>query len=240
MKYSNRSGFTLTELMFAMTFLASILLFATLVFVQGLAIYNKGLTIKQINETGRSITTDLSRSSNSATNIVISGRETPQFICIGATAYMWNVAETAPGRQVISYDNGTEIGMVRTKAHVDARVSYCSDSGASTRTIAAADFTDLIGAQARVLKVQLAPASITPQDEQSEETRMNIPLVRLTLTIGTSSEDGALDPIRHEEPADPANPGGEKIEYWNCPDTAVGNFCAVGTYSTTIYLANGA
>lgn len=237
MKYSKSpAGFTLIELLLAMTFLSAILLFSTLVFVQALATYNKGVTIKQINETGRAITTDLSRSANGAEQIIISGQAVPQFLCVGQTAYMWNVA-TNPQAQRIQFGDGTPISMVRTKEGVDARkTTYCSDMGGSTRVVNEADFESLIGTQAQVLEIEVTPRAL----EDTDISSANVPLVRLELTVGTTSEDGALTPERVVEPLNPDDPYGETVKYWRCPADSIGNFCAAGTYSTTIYLASGA
>lgn len=220
------SGFTLIELMLAMTFLASILLFSTLAFVQALNTYNKGLTIKQINETGRALTADLNRSANGAKSLAISAApngKSPQFMCIGKTAYIWNIEGGAGSRTYVFSDTGQPISIVRTNESVDARMEgYCMDSGPTQ--INRSKVSSLVGNQASVLDVSIAQPDLTPSNDS-----LNVPLVRFTITIGTNSNDGAIDPFK---------PGGST--YWQCPAGNVGSFCSVGTYSTTIYLASGA
>lgn len=220
------AGFTLIELMLAMTFLASILLFSTLAFIQALNTYNKGLTIKQINETGRALTADLNRSANGARTLAISsvpnGRS-PQFMCIGKTAYIWNVEGGSGTRTYVFSDNNQPVGIVRTNESVDARMEgYCMDGG-PTR-IDRNKVSSLVGNQASVLDVNIAQPDLSAADDTLE-----VPLVRFTITIGTNSNDGAIDPYK---------PSGS--DYWQCPVGTVGHFCSVGTYSTTIYLAGGA
>ena len=61
-RHSRESGFTVIELTLAMAFLAFIMLFTTLTIIQMMRTYDKGLTIKQINQSGRTLVEDLSRS----------------------------------------------------------------------------------------------------------------------------------------------------------------------------------
>lgn len=217
-------GFTLVELMLAMAFLSAILLFATLTFVQALAIYNKGVSVSQINETGRTLTNDLNRSTNGAASFSVSGLAKPQFLCVGKTAYMWNLSDPSnptPGNQYRM--NGQPIGLVRTNDGFDARDKYCSDSPAS-HTIDPSEATNLIGSQVRVLDVTIAK----PNTIANPNSSLEAPLIKFSLTIGTRSQDGAVDPI--------VQPG---YTYWSCPRGTIGTFCAVGTYSTTIYVPSG-
>lgn len=223
------AGFTLIELMLAMAFLASILLFSSLVFVQALNTYNKGLTIKQINETGRALTTDLNRSSSGAHSFAVSnpGSGLPtQFLCIGKTAYIWNIKDNPSARTYV-FNDGSELTMVRTKEGIDARNLYCRDGGSTV--VDKSHVNNLIGDQARVLEVSV----LQPQAGGVDVNPLEVPLVRLSLTIGTSSADGAVDPVK-------VTPPGGGASYWQCAEGNTGNFCAVGTYSTTIYIAGGA
>lgn len=97
-EYSNRQpgsqrrqyGFTLTELMFAMAFLAFLLLFIVNAMVQYMATYNKGLTYKAINQTGRIVFEDMTRAvrvseTGPDTNLLSQGR-----LCISGQTYVWN------------------------------------------------------------------------------------------------------------------------------------------------------
>ncbi|MCA9339215.1 prepilin-type N-terminal cleavage/methylation domain-containing protein [Candidatus Saccharibacteria bacterium] len=58
---NQQKGFTITELMFAMTFVAILLLILIGSIVQFTRIYNKGITLKRVNQSGRSIGEELQR-----------------------------------------------------------------------------------------------------------------------------------------------------------------------------------
>lgn len=224
-KRAKTDGFTLVELMLAMAFLSAVLLFAILTFVQALAIYNKGIAVSQINETGRSLTNDLSRSTNNATSFSVAPSPSPQFMCIGKTAYLWNLYNTSDGNKYrIGGPSGDPIGMVRTNDSVDGR-KYCSTNPAA-RSIIASEVTSLIGSQVKVLDVQAVSQNQALPVEQRGS--IEAPLIKFSLTIGTKSEDGQGDPV-----IEPGN------TYWSCPAGAFGTFCAVGTYSTIIYVPSG-
>jgi len=216
-KPTDEHGFTLVELMLAMAFLSAIILFGILTFVQALAVYNKGISISQINETGRSLTNDLNRSSNNATSFSVSD----QIMCIGKTAYLWNDESTAAGSRYKL--NGNEIGIVRTVDSIDARDYYCGV--AHSHDLVPENVTSLTGSQVKVIDVGVSQ----PDTAVAEDNSLEAPLLRFVLTIGTRSEDGAVDPIP------PGGAGG----YWTCPTGTFGTFCAVGTYSTTIYVQSG-
>ena len=140
-----------------------------------------------------------------------------QIMCIGKTAYMWNTVATPTGQQYRV--SGQPIGIVRTVDSIDARNTYCNSA---SRTIQPNDVTSLIGTQVRVLDVTVGQ----PDSAAAEGSSLEAPLLKFVLTIGTRSEDGAVDPV-------------QSGTYWTCPTGTFGTFCAVGTYSTTIYVQSG-
>ncbi len=89
-------GFTLVELMLAMTFISVLLLCIALLTMQVGSIYNKGLTTRSVNEAGQLLSSDLQRSLNTAqpAKVVLAGDSTGKRLCIGLTVYAWNYAES--------------------------------------------------------------------------------------------------------------------------------------------------
>ncbi len=105
-----RDGFTLIELMLAMTFVAILLLTIAMTIVQMGTVYNRGMTLKEVNQSARDVADDLRRNVQAAgvfnvgtgpdttdyvkfsrvvdgNNVVVSGR-----LCLGNYTYIWNTA----------------------------------------------------------------------------------------------------------------------------------------------------
>lgn len=88
MKKYKKNGFTLTELMLAMAFLAFVLIFVVTALLQYMSTYNKGLVYKEINQAGRTIFEEVTRamrSSSANIKVMDKGR-----LCVGGQAYVWN------------------------------------------------------------------------------------------------------------------------------------------------------
>lgn len=111
-RHAKQHGFTLTELMMAMAFVSFILLFIVFAMLQVMGNYNKGLAIKQINQTSRTVVEELSRlaraTSPSAINTsqVGNGR-----LCFGGVGYVWNVR----GGNANKYTDNSAVTMVRVE-----------------------------------------------------------------------------------------------------------------------------
>lgn len=100
-----RGGFTIIELLLAMTFVSILLLSIALVVIQISNIYNKGLTLKAVDQSGRAVSADIQRvlgqtqplanlegafvvqraNAASATDATLGGR-----FCTGEFTYIWN------------------------------------------------------------------------------------------------------------------------------------------------------
>lgn len=93
-----KNGFTIVELMLAMTFLSALLVIIAMTVIRVGNIYNRGLTIKDVNQAGRSIIRDLqesvsqSRSFNISVNYV--NKDFGGRLCLGQYSYIWNYSRT--------------------------------------------------------------------------------------------------------------------------------------------------
>lgn len=61
-----QKGFTLIELMLSVGFIGSLLVLITLIIIQIMGLYNKGLTLKEVNEVSRVVVRDMQQSISSA------------------------------------------------------------------------------------------------------------------------------------------------------------------------------
>lgn len=94
----NKKGFTLIELMLAMTFISFLLIAIAMTIIQISNTYNHGLTVKDLNQSSRSISTELQRSISQAVPFSIVSGAGNRYIqstwggrlCIGQFSYVWN------------------------------------------------------------------------------------------------------------------------------------------------------
>src|SRR5687768_6110446 len=87
-------GFTLIELMLALAFISFILVFAITTIIQVMRTYNKGLAVKDINQTARASLEDMSRYIRTTTpskiKAVSQGGGNAGRTCLGGVSYVWN------------------------------------------------------------------------------------------------------------------------------------------------------
>ena len=88
----NSRGFTLVELTLSMTFISVLLLGVALLTLQISTIYNKGMTVRAVNEMGQLVSSDIQRELNQsvATNVTEAGNTKGGRMCAGLTVYAWN------------------------------------------------------------------------------------------------------------------------------------------------------
>ncbi|MCL2002137.1 type II secretion system GspH family protein [Candidatus Saccharibacteria bacterium] len=124
----NPKGFTMIELMFAMTFVA-ILIIAIAVLVMNIqSIYRRGLAVREVNATSRSLVDDITRAIAGAP-AVGAGSHSVEFIsgsrieggvfCTGFYSYVWKQAEFLRG------------GNIRVNGSNDYRLIKARDVGRS-------------------------------------------------------------------------------------------------------------
>ena len=87
--------------MLSMAFISLLLLAIAMLVLQVTSIYNKGLTLRDVNEVGRLVTTDIQRTLNQANPEKVSFAPEDNFdsasggrFCIGSTVYAWNYGRT--------------------------------------------------------------------------------------------------------------------------------------------------
>ena len=60
-RVDRQNGFTLIELMLAMAFVSALLIAVAMTVIQIASIYNRGITLKDVNQTGSSVASELQR-----------------------------------------------------------------------------------------------------------------------------------------------------------------------------------
>ena len=122
MRERKSKGFTLLELTFAMSFLAFVMVFVVVVLMQIMNIYNKGVAMTQINQTGRQLADDLNTSVRFASSAAVDFQADSKRLCTGQVSYIWNSGADAA---INTFSDGSALGIVRVK---DPSSNYCSDT----------------------------------------------------------------------------------------------------------------
>lgn len=148
-KYSLQRGFTIVELLLAMTFVSILMLSIALVVIQVSNIYNKGLTLRAVDQTGRAVSADIQRvlgqaeplASLQGAFIVQRGNAAAETddakggrFCTGEFTYIWNYGvalDEANYDPINTYrtnpnDEEKELRFVRIR---DDDAYYCTNDG---------------------------------------------------------------------------------------------------------------
>lgn len=112
MSHDNKKGFTLIELMLAMTFISVLLIAIAVTSIQISNIYSKGITLREVNQAGRSVSSDLQRSISSTVPFDVTPKvdASPETslskyvvrdgggrLCLGRYTYAWNYGSSIAG-----------------------------------------------------------------------------------------------------------------------------------------------
>lgn len=141
-KTNKQTGFTIVELTLAMAFVSVLLIVIALTVIQIINIYNKGMTMKEVNQAGRAISADIRRTlsqsqpfvvnddthfclqlnSTSPCKSSVSGAKGGR-LCTGVYSYIWNYDSNAP---VNKYKNASSQEAVRFVRVRDISGKYCA------------------------------------------------------------------------------------------------------------------
>lgn len=216
-------GFTLIELLLAIAFLAFMLLFVIGATVQLLRTYNKGVAIKQINQSGRAVTDQIARD-------IVSGRPITYVgpadrLCMLQAAYIWNPTSGPP---LNKYASGPKpIQLIRT---TDANM--CVSNPVATPT-----FNCKIGAVFYICPTVAKSAELLTSSPSSLDFRIGVrqfnyqsstnqQLYQFQIQLSTldSNTPTDFDPI---------------LGQFVCAGGTAGDFCATSSFKTTVYAAGG-
>jgi type II secretory pathway pseudopilin PulG len=191
-------GFTIIELMLAMGGIAFLLLFVVFAIVHATNLYSKGIAIRQINQVGRQVTDEISRSVRYDNDPEV--RTAENRLCSGDVAYVWNnngTTATTPGANLYTDDT------VVTFARVDD-VSLCQNV---TQKVNKTQAVELLGSIATVQEINVSQPVATS------------PLYEFHAIFSTAGDNAPVY----------IGPG-----IYECSPT-LGQYCAFGEFSTTIY-----
>jgi type II secretory pathway pseudopilin PulG len=194
MTYRNKtSGFTLIELSLSMSFVAVLLLAIAMLVIQITAIYNKGFTLREVDETGQFITSELQRKLNQT------GRESVVYVqdfdggkggrlCAGNTVYAWNYPATISPNdpQAENYRGSSDIRFMKFSG---TKQDYCEpDDNGNYGQIPAEAVELLSGGNSNLMLTKFTIDAYTPDGDASQS------IYQITMAIGTAgtSDSGLI------------------------------------------------
>ncbi len=222
MKITNKqSGFTIVELSISMSMLSVLLLIILFSILNITSVYNKGITLKRVNQSGRSISkevqADLRQSTPStgdATTGVgsnfavrdgqLAGKDVHTGICTGHNSYLWNVWGEGGSNTGLNFDGTTElITMIKIK---DSGGVYCKPP---------------FPLPAKAVSNVVVGDDLAIREPVRVERGMGDRLIRFTFTISTPDDNSEII-------YDSSGRGA-------CGSGEVDDFCALNTFVVTSY-----
>lgn len=202
---AKQQGFTLVELMLAISFIGFIVLFTVLATLQVMQTYNKGLSVKEINQTARTVMDDIARVSRTVTYTTLNTspmtEPTPQNrVCFGNVAYVWNLTN-----QTLNRYSGPG-----TPAVTFARVndpSVCTKIAGTYPNIDPTKATILLSDRVWVQRLAITKSLAT-----------GLVTIDMQLSTADNSSDPALETV---------------AGVVRCKGSRSGQYCATATLSTT-------
>jgi len=211
-----RNGFTVVEISLVMAFIALLILAVLFVSIYAGRMYAKGLTLKNLNQTGRAVTDmvrlDFMGANPNTIQFATTGTapNTTGRLCLGTVSYLWNSAA------LINVTDATPkivVGTEEATAHLvrvqDSGFTYCTPDGAGAYPMKVASLTTyselLTGGDADFAVYGLISEPYF--DGASTGSTLTQGLFRVQLTLGTNEEatteeDSVTGAIKCKVPTD--------------------------------------
>jgi hypothetical protein len=187
------TGFTIIELMLAMGFVGMLLLAIAMTTIQIGKIYNKGITLREVNQAGRSLSDELQRSiaSTSPFDVETTTPAEVRYIkqpgggrlCIGKYSYAWNtgsaLAKGMGAPAVVNVYQETDAAPIRFIRVDDPSASLCTNP---SNKIVQSDATEMLDSGDRDLVVhRFSIKQTTPPDATTGQA-----LYAISFVLGTN------------------------------------------------------
>lgn len=227
----DKRGFTLIELMLAMSFVAVLLIAIAMTVMQIGAIYNRGLTIKDTNQAGRSLASELKRSIANNTPFNISTGAGSRYIkqnwggrlCTGEYSYIWNYGKD------IKVGNNAALNLYLNSNNIlqfvkvlDQGASYCTTPA---RKIDKNNAVELLNVGEHDLSIHSFTIST---ENTANDSKTNQRLYNIDFVIGTNDQNAlTTDPTTGDIMCKAPNQIGSDPSY-----------CAVNQFSITTRAGN--
>jgi type II secretory pathway pseudopilin PulG len=236
----NKKGFTLIELMLAMTFISMLLLAIALTIVQIANIYNKGIITKEVNQSSRAISDELSLAMRSSGTFSLSTKYIQNTwggrLCMGQYSYVWNygkaLATQDPNRNQYSAaaPSGNTVisgGVTRYEINLvkapDAGGAYCvPNGGGAYPKVDPTSAVELLRTGDHGLVLHNLTVTSVPSGADSLSAQQ---LYKVSYTVGTSD----INALNSDQTLcnGPGTPGSDL------------NYCVVSQFTIVLRVVNG-
>lgn len=192
-RQNNNLGFTLVELMLAMVFISILLISITLLVLQISNIYNRGITLREVDTTGRSIAEqfrrDLAQQASfgiGSSNYLVDVGTGSGRLCTGRYSYVWNYAKELEDNVagLNKYSDGDRV--IKLIKINDQNAATCQKNASGVLGDIEPDkdrIVDLISADGSLALHGFSISRIAYNDFTKEG------LYRLSFTLGTMEQD---------------------------------------------------
>jgi Tfp pilus assembly protein FimT len=201
----SKQGFTLIELMLSMSFISVLLIAIALTIIQISNIYNHGLTIKDVNQSARSISSELQSGISQAVPFSIASGTGSHYIqsawggrlCVGQYSYIWNYGVNI--NNAITTNNYSDSNLnvyVTTPSTIirfvkvpDTNAVYCTQTNGKYPDIASTNAVDLLNAGDHSLAIHsfsIASAA------GAIDAKTNERLYTISFLIGTNDQNALV------------------------------------------------
>jgi hypothetical protein len=214
-----KNGFTLIELMLAMGFVSALLIAIAMTVIQIGNIYNRGLTLKEVNQSGRVIVSELQRSIAASTpfdadpgvgskylkemtNISELKRYVTQDwggrLCVGQYSYIWNYGEyvynavKTNNYSSLNVYSGTNSDVpIRFVKVYDPTAGYCTPTNNLLPDIELSDSSELLDESQHNLVIHYFLVSTTSTSSDTAfDSKTGQRLYNINFLLGTNDWSG--------------------------------------------------
>lgn len=216
---NKQKGFTIIELSLAMTMLSILMFILILAGMQVIAIYNKGVTLKRVNQSAEAVGAELQSSLRRAQPGSIQTRETTvgttdfiTGICTGKTSYVWNIFDK---------DNNST-GITRVGAPAGEQIYFVKVDNDRGGNMCAPGDPDVPTNSKELLADDLVvrmPTSVQYNNEKVSSS-LTHSLISVTFTLSNFENSSLLI---------------NDVGLLGCRGGKEGEFCALNTFTITSY-----
>ncbi|MEP6710674.1 MAG: hypothetical protein ABJA64_03060 [Candidatus Saccharibacteria bacterium] len=206
MQRINHKGFTLIELMLSMTFVSLLLVAIAMLTIQISNTYTKGITLRDVNQAGLSISSDLQRSINAAASFDAEAggnsyevQPTGGRLCLGKYSYVWNngdkinqVSDSSPlSNKFVLQDGSQSTQIIRFVKVADQGKTLCqpTNQDAIKNDGAAAVYPDITLDQKATEMLSAGDRDLAIHSFKILSGSQESPIYAISIVIGTNGKD---------------------------------------------------
>lgn len=187
-------GFTIIELVLAMGFVSVLLIAIAMTVIQIGNIYNRGITLKDVNQAGGTITVELQRSINQTAPFSIADaskdpsshyvqQEWGGRLCLGQYSYIWNYGADLENTNRNKYiDSENDIIFVKA---LDPNASYCTPKEDKYIEVSSSEAVELLNVGQHNLAIHSFSIST---NTTTTDNKIGQQLYNLEFLIGTNNQ----------------------------------------------------